>query len=158
MRASIVAVTAGAIVLGACAGGTSGTPSDQGRRIEVEMKEFAYSQQALTLKAGEKVTLAFKNTGSIEHEFMAGRQAMAGQGYMEDMFKGVDHHITPESSADEGMGAMGGMGADAVGVRVAPGATATLTFVVPAAPGSYEFGCFVAGHYEAGMKGALSIQ
>ncbi len=44
-----------------------------------------------------------------------------------------------------------------VGVRLQPGQTATLSFVVPDKVGDHEFGCFVAGHHESGMKGKLTI-
>lgn len=139
----------------ACAvggGGSSGSQvGDQGRRIDILMQNFAFTPNVLTLQPGEKVTLQFKNGDPIEHEFMAGRDPSPGHGYGQDLFKGVE--TTPRSVAERGMG----HGGDLVALRVPAGQTATMTFVVPASSGRYEFGCFVEGHYEAGMKGALAI-
>lgn len=81
---------------------------------------------------------------------MAGREPSPGRGYGEDLFKGVE--TLPKPTADHGMG-HGAL----VAVRVPPGQSAIMTFVVPATAGPYEFGCFVEGHYEAGMKGTLTI-
>ena len=44
------------------------------------------------------------------------------------------------------------------GVRVPADWYGTLTVVVPQATGEYEFGCFVQGHYEAGMRGKLVVR
>lgn len=44
------------------------------------------------------------------------------------------------------------------GIRVDAAKSGSLTFRVPDANGRYEFGCFVPGHYEAGMKGTLVIE
>jgi plastocyanin len=35
---------------------------------------------------------------------------------------------------------------------------AELTFVVPDRKGTYEIGCFLPGHYEAGMKGTITVE
>ncbi len=49
------------------------------------------------------------------------------------------------------------MGHRGENVRIAPNTTVTITLVVPAGVGQFEFGCFVPGHYEAGMKGILLV-
>jgi len=44
-------------------------------------------------------------------------------------------------------------------VDVEAGGVATLRFTVPAtAKGRWEMGCFLAGHYESGMKGTIMIE
>lgn len=157
MRSGVALIGAGAILLTACAGGPGGANASaagpEGRRIQIEMREFIFNGTVLSLARGERVTLVFHNRGVVEHEFMAGRQGTGGRGYAEDLFSSVEHEIMPSPASDHGMG----HDAAKVGVRVAPAKTASLTFVVPDRPGTYEFGCFVAGHYEAGMKGALQI-
>lgn len=155
MRCAVALLAAGALSLAACAGAPGGAQagSTEGRRIEVPMKEFAFGTSTLSVKAGERVTLVFKNTGTVEHEFMAGRNGTGGKGFADDLFKDVEHEIVPAPASDHGMGH-----AEAVGVRVLAGRTATMTFIVPDRPGTYEFGCFVAGHYEAGMKGTFTIE
>ena len=39
-----------------------------------------------------------------------------------------------------------------------PGEAVSVTFTVPAKPGSYPFICTFAGHYQAGMKGTLIVK
>ena len=68
---------AASVVLAACAGGAASAGE---RTITIEMKEFAYSPSTITLKPGERVTLSFKNLGTVEHEFMAGRAPATGMG------------------------------------------------------------------------------
>lgn len=146
----------GALLATACGGG-SGSPAgqEQGRRIDIEMRRnFAFSTQALTLKTGERVVLAFKNTDAVEHEFMAGRQATPSVGYKEDLLATAKPQIA--SPAEHGK-AHGGHEAN-VGLRLMPGQSGTVTLVVPEMlAGDWEFGCFVAGHHESGMKGKLTI-
>lgn len=159
MRAYVpLAATAG-LLFAACAGGPTGAgvsgAGDQPRRIDVEMRSgFAFTPSTISLKPGEKVVIAFKNSDVVEHEFMAGRSATGSVGYKEDLFAGVEHEVAPKPASDHGMG----HDATAVGVRLKPGQTGTLSFIVPQRAGEYEFGCFVAGHHESGMKGKLTIQ
>ena len=37
-------------------------------------------------------------------------------------------------------------------------ASGEVSFVVPGTTGRYEFGCFLPGHYEAGMNGTLVVE
>jgi len=142
---SLASVALLAVVSIAC--GQSASPTDGIRTIHIEMRDFAFSPESLTLRAGEKVTLSFKNVGKLEHEFMAGSEPAIGKGYLKDWLAGA--HI--EASAKQDMGHAG------EGVRVAPNATTTVTFVVPGQGGVFEFGCFVSGHYEFGMRGRLVV-
>lgn len=154
MRYGLATFAIAGVLAAACGNAATAGGTDQGRRVEITMKEFAFAPNTLSLKSGEKVRLVFKQGGTLEHEFMAGREPMKDMGYMEDLFAGVDHEILPKPAADHGMG----HGAERVGVRVQPGTTSTLAFIVPARPGAYEFACFVPGHYESGMKGTLTIE
>jgi uncharacterized cupredoxin-like copper-binding protein len=152
MRA-LTSLTAASVILAAACGGSVPAAIDpaQGRVIEVTMTEFAFSPATITLTAGEKVTFKLKNTGVVEHDFMAGRQGTPGKGYALDWIAtAVDRATPPHTHAGEA--AMG------EGMRVAADWMRTLTVVVPQDKGEYEFGCFVPGHYEAGMKGKLIIK
>ena len=149
-RLTLPVFAAGALVIAAC-GGAAATES--GRRIDLEMKEFAFTQTAITLKRGEKLTLSFKNTGTTEHEFMAGRFGADNMGFAQDFFAGLKYQVAPPASLHGKR-----HGTAQGGVWVSPGQTATISFVVPDRPGTYEFGCFATGHYKAGMKGSLTIE
>ena len=135
-----------AILATACGGGTAAS-SAPGRTINVDMAEFTYSPMSITVKAGETVTIRLKNTGTIEHEFMAGRRAVAGVGYSEDW-------LALAKSDRVGGHDMNHQGR---GVRVQPRGSTAFTLTIPAETGEFEFGCFMPGHYEAGMKGKLVV-
>lgn len=163
MRAALSITALGAVILGACATGTasgSGTSgaaaSGQTRKIEIEMKGgFSFAPKALMLKAGERVVIAFKNSDTVEHEFMAGRRPTGSVGYKEDLLAEVKPEVVSPSAHDASHG--GGHAATGVGIRLQPGQAGTVSFVVPDKVGEHEFGCFVAGHHESGMKGKLTI-
>lgn len=131
------------------AAAASGTAA--GRTIEIEMKEFAFSPATLTVRAGERVVLRARNTGAAEHDLMAGRNPKPSQGYGEDLFAGAGAKLTG-GRAGHADGHRG------VGLLLPAAQAGAVAFVVPSLPGAYEFGCFVAGHYEAGMKGTLIIE
>jgi uncharacterized cupredoxin-like copper-binding protein len=145
MRGLVVGVVT-ALVIGACAGATASPGA--GRTIQIEMNDYSFSPEIISLRAGEKVTLSFKNVGKLEHEFMAGSEPVIGKGYAMDWLAGAQLSGT----ADHGM-AHGGEG-----VRVAPNGTAVATIVVPEPGGAFEFGCFVIAHYESGMRGRLIVE
>jgi uncharacterized cupredoxin-like copper-binding protein len=141
---------ASVLVAGATACGTSPTSAANGRVIEITMSEFSFSPRTITLTAGETVTLKLTNAGALEHEFMAGRAPTPSKGYAEDWLKravpGLASHTHPgEVHLGEG-------------IRVSADWGNRVTLVVPTEKGVYEFGCFVAGHYEAGMKGTIVVR
>jgi uncharacterized cupredoxin-like copper-binding protein len=77
---------------------------------------------------GETVTFQIKNTGTIEHEFMVGPMA--------DAFG--DKEGTPEIAGITG------------------GTTKSVTVTFDG-PGPYAFACHAPGHFEAGMKGTITL-
>lgn len=144
MRVLIAIAFVAMLVIAACGGGAA--PAT-GRTITIEMSDFAFSPSAIDLTPGERVTLTFRNVGAIEHEFMAGSEPMMGTGYGQDWLARAK--LDAGKSHDTGHAGEG--------VRVMARKSAELRLVVPAEKGEFEFGCFVAGHYEAGMKGKLVV-
>lgn len=148
-HARAVAIAFAALVVTSCASSAPVDPA-KGRVIELTMTEFGFSPRTISVSPGEKVTLKLRNAGTIEHEFMAGRGPVPGQGYTQDWLRlaipGLAQHTHP---GEQHLGE---------GVRVSSDWIDWVTLVVPAETGSYEFGCFIAGHYEAGMKGTLVIR
>lgn len=126
-------------------------PAADGRIVRITLKEFAYAPSRVTLRAGELVTLELANRGTIFHELMAGRgEILPHGGYAEDLFSGTETRMIGNDPAAHSHGGFG--------ILVAKGTTARLTFVVPDRPGTYEMGCFEAGHYLAGMIGRIVIE
>lgn len=108
-------------------GGGAGGP------IAVEMIDIAYSETAITARAGEEITLEFDNTGALEHTFT-----------IDD----IEAEGIPEEYSSDSWD---------IDVFLQAGQTATLTFT-PSEAGEYEFYCTIPGHEEAGMVGTLTVQ
>jgi len=153
MSASSIAVRSVALLLVAVAAAAcAGQPAKPaaGRVIEITMNEFSFSPRSINVRPGETVTLKFTNVGSLEHEFMAGRAPVPGRGYTDDWLKravpALGNHTHP---GEEHLGE---------GIRVSADWGNRVTLVVPEEKGTYEFGCFIAGHYEGGMKGSIIVR
>ncbi len=160
-----------ALVVAACGNpGAAGEESEksaagEGARTEftIELTEFAYEPSDVTLPAGETVTLTLKNTGTIPHEFMLGTSPQEDGGYGEDLLSELEVEVVGGNGyVTEGLGDHDdGAGPSDHGamIQVEPGGEITLKLTIPSdAAGSYEMGCFLPGHYEAGMKGTVTIE
>lgn len=117
--------------------GAPGQASAATRTIEVTTRDpYRFEPAALEVESGETVTFVVTNEGEQEHEFVLGDLAYQ-ESHAEEMAAGGMHH---EGNA----------------VTVAPGATEELTWTFPE-EGEVLYGCHVAGHYAAGMVGAISV-
>lgn len=117
--------------------GAPGNPSAATRTIEVVADDpYRFEPPDLEVESGETVTFVVTNEGREPHEFVLGDEAYQ-ESHGEEMAAGEMHH---EGNA----------------VTVAPGATEELTWTFPT-EGEVLYGCHVAGHYAAGMVGAISI-
>jgi len=146
MRARAVILSAAVLV--SCNGGVARATAEPARVITISMGDFFFSPAVAEVHAGERVTFVLNNLGLYEHEFMAGREAVAGTGYARDWLAAAGADGSGGQDTNHHIGA---------GIRVAPNRTATLTVVVPEGRGEFEFGCFIAGHYESGMRGKLIV-
>jgi len=137
--------------------------------IEVDMRDHAFLPTSLRIPAGNPVTLVFGNTGSVEHEFMAGRGVSEGH-FEVDLFAGLEvdlRSVMPaehDNSADHGHADAGAGHHDHAGadhgtmVGLGPGGRATMTFTLPdSLRGEWEMACFLPNHYERGMHGVLTV-
>ena len=135
------------------------------KAVEVTMKDHAYEPSSITVPAGQKVTLKFKNAGTVEHYFVVGDTiASSKDGFRQNLFSGVslekskktgghseeseEHGEEDEHHADE--------------FELPPGGSGAMTFTLPPSKaGTYTFACFETTgnkkHYEMGMKGTLTV-
>lgn len=109
-------------------------------------EQLLFDKTTLTAKAGEKVKLTFKNTSSMQHNWV-----LVAPG-------------TADKVAQDSITAGAAKGWLAVGPNVLahtklvdPKQSDTIEFVAPAKPGDYPFICTFPGH--AGMmKGILTVK
>ncbi len=136
-------------------GAAAGAGKEQ--KVAITMTDFKFTPARITLQAGVPAEIVLRNKGKVEHEFMV---YAAPKGKVSDW----DEWVMPNTyfqDIGEVEGEFPGIGAVAgtrvFEVEVKPGKTAELKFT-PTRKGTFEIGCHVEGHYEAGMKGALTVK
>jgi uncharacterized cupredoxin-like copper-binding protein len=128
---------------GGVTGAGVGEPADADhavRTIEVAaLDTMAFEPSTITVSAGETITFEVTNTGQAVHEFTIGDAAMQ------------EEHADAMAHIPEGMGH------DLPNsINLQPGETKELTWRFGDA-GEVEYACHVPGHYEAGMRGQLTV-
>lgn len=123
--------------------GVVGDPADAAqavRTVEVTtLDTMTFEPSGISVSAGETVTFAVTNTGQAVHEFTLGDAAMQ-----------QDH-------ADAMARMPGGMAHDASNsITLRPGETEQLTWRFGDAA-TLEYACRQPDHYEAGMRGEITI-
>lgn len=132
------------------------------RSIDVVMGDMTFAPGALDIKAGETVRFVVINKGQLLHEFNLGNAAMHVEHQQEMLKMQQSGQLMPTAmKQDMDHASMGhgqaGMGHDDPNsVLVEPGKTAELTWTFTKAT-RLEFACNVPGHYQAGMKGELTV-
>lgn len=114
----------------------------EGPAVEIGMVDTAFDPGQVTVPSGAAVTFRFTNRGTIAHEAFVG-----------DAHAQADHAAGMASAA---AGGHGGHGGAAEGVRLEPGESATVTHPFDA-PGEFEIGCHMPGHYESGMRVVVTV-
>ena len=119
--------------------GIAGDASQAKRRIDVIMSDnMRFTPDRIAVKLGETVRFVHHNNGKQMHEFVIGTQAENAK-HAELMLK------FPNMEHDEPYMA-----------HVAPGKTAQIVWTFNRA-GQFEFACLIAGHYQAGMVGTITV-
>ena len=119
--------------------GIAGAAKAVKRTIEVSMTDaMRFSPDTIELKQGDTVKLVLKNHGKQLHEFVIGTQ------------KELEEHAAlmvkfPTMEHDEPYMA-----------HVPPGKTGEIIWTFNRA-GSFDFACPIAGHYQAGMVGKITV-
>lgn len=135
--------------------GAAGAAKEQ--NVTITMTDFKFTPALITLQSGVPAEIVLVNKGAVEHEFIV-YKTPAGK------IKDWDEYIMPNTyfkdmgeveGEFEGIGAVAGT--SIFEVEVMKGKTAELKFT-PTRKGTFEMGCHVEGHYEAGMKGVLVVK
>jgi uncharacterized cupredoxin-like copper-binding protein len=119
--------------------GIAGKPAQVTRTVTLDMTDaMRFSPDMLTVQAGETVRFVVRNTGRMLHEMVIGTpDELAKHAAMMARFPNMEHD-------------------EAYMVHVDPGKTGEIVWQFNRA-GSFEFACLIAGHYEAGMRGTLTV-
>jgi len=124
---------------GAQAIGQPGQASQVTRTFEVSMSDsMRFSPANMTVKAGETIKFVLNNTGKIKHEFVLGTDKELKEHYQQMLKFPQMEHDEPNS------------------VTVAPGKTGAVIWTFTQA-GTVAFACLLPGHYDAGMKGSVTV-
>lgn len=119
--------------------GIAGDAKRGTRTIRVSMSDrMRFVPDRISVREGETVRMVVKNDGQLMHEFVIGTK------------KELDEHAVlmkkfPSMEHDE-----------PYMVHVAPGRTGEIVWTFNRA-GEFDFGCLIAGHYEAGMVGRITV-
>ena len=156
-RRYIVGVLALAVAMPASAhgpghvmsGGKFGEAGKVTRVIDFVATDHAFSLKSLQVKDGETVRFVVRNDGLDPHELLIGTVSEHAEHrkMMRDMIEAqkAGGHKDAMPSMDHSSG-----------ISVEPGRTATFVWTFKRTP-DLEFACDIPGHYEDGMKGAITF-
>lgn len=134
--------------------------------LEILMGEFFFQVEGqepgsqIVLDAGVKYSIKFENQGAIEHEAMFGNglnEEHPGEfhGYLFNLFEDVEVEFKGEINGET----FRIEAANLNEIELMPGQSLIVEFTLPESKrGIWEIGCFVAGHYEAGMNAFLIVE
>lgn len=119
--------------------GIAGDRDQVDRTIEIRMTdEMRFTPDKLQVKVGETIRFVHRNDGQIMHEFVLGtKPELDKHAALMAKFPGMEH--------DEPYMA-----------HVAPSQNAEIIWTFNQA-GEFDFACLIAGHYQAGMVGEISV-
>ena len=120
--------------------GIAGTAKQVQRTITLTMTDnMRFTPDRIEVRQGETVRLRVRNAGQLMHELVLG----TGETLAAHAAAMLKH---PDMDHDE-----------AHMVHVAPGKTGEILWTFNRS-GSFEFACLIAGHFQAGMKGTITVR
>lgn len=119
--------------------GVPGQAAKVTRTVEVDMTDaMRFNPANVRARQGETIRFVLKNSGRVKHEFVLGTDAQLKEHYAQMMKAPEMEHEEPNM------------------VTLAPGATGEVIWRFTKA-GKVAFACLQPGHYDAGMKGAVTV-
>lgn len=119
--------------------GVAGVAAKASRTVSVDMSDqMRFTPSSLAVRQGETIRFVVKNSGAVKHEFVLGTEKELKEHYeLMKKFPEMEH-------SDPNM------------VTVAAGKTGEVVWRFTKS-GKVDFACLQPGHYDAGMKGAVSV-
>ncbi|MFP5409899.1 MAG: plastocyanin/azurin family copper-binding protein [Gammaproteobacteria bacterium] len=127
------------VVFEQTAWGIAGKPADAGRTITIDMTDaMRFTPDKITVEEGETVRFVVRNRGRMLHEMVIGTpDELVKHAAMMVKFPNMEHD-------------------EPYMVHVDPGKTGEIVWTFNRA-GQFEFACLIPGHFEAGMRGTLTV-
>jgi uncharacterized cupredoxin-like copper-binding protein len=123
--------------------GEPGDPKKPARVMQITMREtdgkMVFIPDRVEVKKGEQVRFVLRNSGALEHEFILATTE-------ENLKHAEQMKKFPEMEHD-----------DPNGKRLVPKKTAEIVWRFTKS-GTFEFGCLIPGHREAGMIGTVIVK
>lgn len=119
--------------------GIAGDADQVSRTIDVSMMDsMRFAPSALNIKQGETIRFVARNDGKIMHEFVLGTTDTNDEhAEMMIKFPGMEHE-------------------EPYMMHVGSGEEGDIIWTFNRA-GNFDFACLIAGHYQAGMRGTISV-
>ena len=119
--------------------GVVGDVANASRTVNVDMSDaMRFTPSHLAVRQGQTVHFVIKNSGAVKHEFVLGTEKeLREHDELMKKFPEMEH-------SDPNM------------VTVAPGKTGEVVWQFTRS-GKVDFACLQPGHYDAGMKGSVSV-
>ena len=123
--------------------GEPGNPKRPAKTMQVTMREtdgkMVFIPDRIEVRKGEQVRFLLRNSGDLDHEFMlATTEENLKHAELMKKFPDMEHD-------------------DPNGKRLSPKKTAEIVWRFTKA-GTFEFGCLIPGHREAGMTGFVVVR
>ncbi len=132
-------------------------------RIEVviELHEYNFTipggeaNAPIVFRAGQPYSVVFTNVGMMEHEVLIGRTVLVEDGVPDGYETNLLDAIEVDVVGDDWEVGTSGF----VEVELEPGQSIEIHFTLPAELiGTWEIGCFIPGHYQAGMLAPVVVE
>lgn len=119
--------------------GIAGEAKAVNRTITVGMTDnMRFSPDRIDVKQGETIKFVIKNSGQVLHELVIGtKKDLDEHAALMLKFPGMEHE-------------------EPYMAHVGPGKTGEIIWTFNK-PGSFDFACLIAGHYQAGMVGKINV-
>jgi len=119
--------------------GIAGDSKAVQRTITLTMSDnMRFTPDRISVNQGETVRLVIRNSGKVLHELVIGTQQVLDEhAALMLKFPGMEH-------------------AEPYMAHVPPGKTGRIIWTFNRA-GEFDFACLIAGHYQAGMRGRISV-
>ena len=119
--------------------GIAGEAKAVTRTITFNMSDnMRFTPDKIDVKQGDTIKFVIKNTGKVMHEMVLGnKKDLDEHAALMLKFPGMEHE-------------------EPYMAHVAPGKTGEIVWTFNK-PGSFDFACLIAGHYQAGMVGKITV-